>query len=143
MKMLSTASWVTPSGWKASTSIAAVWARRGAWERTPPLPTSRSRTIMSTRLSPVASWSKTSDRVRSLCTPLRPTASSRCWRRANRSASRATACSICSSFSMWGIVVGRIILFLMRSRRSASSMSKGIQRTTFSSEASARTLEML
>ena len=40
-----------------------------------------------------------------------------------------------------GIVVGRIILFLIRLRRSRSSMSNGTQRMTFSRPASASTFE--
>ena len=53
----------------------------------------------------------------------------------------ATACSKTSASRDWGIVVGRIILFLMRLRTPSSGSLKGTQRITFSMPASASTLE--
>ena len=94
------------------------------------------------RLAPEAVWSKASEMERSCCTPFSPTARALCWSKARRRASRATACSICRSSTVWGMVVGLIILFFRRFRRSCSSMSKGSQRRILARPASAITLEM-
>src|SRR6058998_2946822 len=53
--------------------------------------------------------------------------------RARRRASRAMACSVWSSSRVCGTVVGRIILFLIRLRKSCSSIEKGTQRMMLSS----------
>ena len=91
-------------------------------------------------VSPDPLCSKVSLMVRSCCTPFRPTARLLCCSKARRSASREIACSTTSSSSIEGMVVGRIILFLIRLRRSASSMAKGTQRMMFGRPASASTL---
>ena len=140
MKIESTESSVTCSGRNASSIMRAACARRGACDRTPPLPTRRSRWSSRTSVSPLAVCSKVSEMVLSCCTPLSPTASDLCCSNARRRASRAIACSMINSSSDCGMVVGRIILFLIRFRRSRSSMSNGTQRMMFARPASARTL---
>ena len=133
MKMLSTARWVRPSGRNASIIMRAACTRRGACESTPPEPTRSPRSIRLTRLWPVSVWVMMSEMVRSLC--------ERCCWKARRRASRAIACSITRSSRVWGMVVGRIILFLTRFRSSTSSTGKGTQRRMFSIPASAITFD--
>ena len=63
MKIESTANWVIPSGIKASINIFADCSLLGAWLKTPPEPTRRSRSIILTRDSPEVVWSNASEMV--------------------------------------------------------------------------------
>ena len=65
------------------------------------------------------------------------------WARPRRRASLATECSTMRSSRVWGMVVGRIILFISLLETSSSSSLKGIQRMMFSMPASFITLVTL
>ena len=121
--------------------MSAACDRRGACDNTPPEPTSSPRSPRLTSVEPLSVWDMTSEMVRSVWMPLSPTASALCCSKASRSASREIACSMTSSSSDCGIVVGRIILFLIVLRSSTSSTGNGTQRRMLSMPASAITFD--
>ena len=74
--------------------------------------------------------------------PFRPTAISLCCRKASLKASRQMACSTIKDSMFCGMVVGRIILFLIWFLKILSSSMTGTQRRTLARPAEATTLEI-